>query len=464
MLQNPTPDITSLATDSVQVSGVTVPASRASAERRWSFPALSAGWKTGFAAVALLTLAGCGASGEETPTATPSPTEAPAVTWYKDIEPLVNQVCARCHMAGGVAPSQFSDYETASERAATLAAYVTSGYMPPKSADPTCHDYQYSERMTLTDEQRQLFATWSELGAPKGDPATAPAPVVYEDSLTDVDEVLRLPKVHYPTFDASGNQYACYVVEANRPETVFLTAFDAAIDRGEIVHHVVLYKGHFPEGETPTDLTQGWDCMTGTTGDWSMLGAWAPGGGPVILPDGLGVRVDPADMLVLQIHYFRSFDGADQVGDQSGYKLRMEPMVDHELYYLPFGPTDFLIPAGNAEYSAAETFVMPPGYGTLRVYGIFPHMHLLGTRYHYEMISRGRSTCLLDGPWDFHNQQTYMFREPIEVNVGDSASFGCTWNNSDSNPNQVNNPLVDVGYGERTQEEMCFGFTLATLY
>jgi len=408
-------------------------------------------------------LMGCGASGEESPTPTPSPTPAPAVTWHKDIKPMVDQVCARCHVEGGVAPSQFSDYATASARAATLSAYVTSGYMPPRSADPTCRDYQYSERMSLSDEQRQLFATWAELGAPEGNPATAPAPVEYEDMLLDADKEVTLPRVHYPTFDASGNQYACYVVDPGRVDPTYLTAFDAKVDRGEIVHHLVLYKGNFPEGQTPTDLSQGWDCMSGQSGDWTMLAAWAPGGGPVVLKEGLGIKLEPTEMLVLQMHYYNSFDGADQIGDQSGYRLRTEPMVDHELYYLAFGPSDFYIPAENPNYSSTTSFTMPPGYGNLTVYGVFPHMHLLGTHYHYGLVSRGKSSCVLDGPWDFHNQQTYMFREPVVLSPGDTAQFTCTWDNSSANPNQVNDPPVNITYGERTQEEMCFGFTLATL-
>ena len=39
----------------------------------------------------------------------------------------------------------------------------------------------------------------------------------------------------------------------------------------------------------------------------------------------------------------------------------------------------------------------------------------------------------------------------------------CTFNNSDSNPKNPNNPLVDVGWGERTTDEMCIGFFGVTL-
>lgn len=425
------------------------------------------GGRLGLSLIGGMMMVACGASGEqETPAPTPTATPAPAVTWHQDIQPLVERVCARCHMEGGVAPSQFSDYATASARAATLASYVTSGYMPPRAADPTCSPYHYWQRTTLTDEERQLFATWAELGAPEGKAETAPEPVEYLNTLDDADTVLRLPSQHFPTFDETGNQYACYVVSQGQAEAFFATGFDADVDRGEILHHIVLYKGHFPEdGTVPVDdFSKGWDCMEGgLDGDWSFVAAWAPGGGPILLPEGTGLRVNPEDWLVMQMHYFKSSPDAEKIGDQSGYKLRTVPAVERELYYMAFGNNGFTIPAGDPNYSYPSSFVMPPGYGTLRIYGVFPHMHVLGTRYEYTVRDRQETSCVLRGEWDFHNQMTYMLETPIDLEPGMEATFTCTWDNSASNPNQHTQPPVDISYGERTQEEMCFGFTLATL-
>ena len=80
-------------------------------------------------------------------------------------------------------------------------------------------------------------------------------------------------------------------------------------------------------------------------------------------------------------------------------------------------------------------------------------------------VEKGRmwkeDDCLLQSDnYDFENQLTYMYSRPIEVTAGEELLFSCTWNNSTSNPNLIHNPPVDVGYGERTDEEMCFGFSL----
>jgi len=51
----------------------------------------------------------------------------------------------------------------------------------------------------------------------------------------------------------------------------------------------------------------------------------------------------------------------------------------------------------------------------------------------------------------------------LALETGDEIGFECTWNNSTSNPHLFHDPPIDIGYGERTDEEMCFAFTLITI-
>ena len=77
------------------------------------------------------------------------------------------------------------------------------------------------------------------------------------------------------------------------------------------------------------------------------------------------------------------------------------------------------------------------------------------------MFTTGDETCIAASEkWDFNNQLTYVFNEPIELKGGDTIHMECHWNNSRSNPNLIHDPPIEVGYGERTDEEMCFAFTL----
>ena len=56
-----------------------------------------------------------------------------------------------------------------------------------------------------------------------------------------------------------------------------------------------------------------------------------------------------------------------------------------------------------------------------------------------------------------------MFEEPITIPRRSRLGFGCTWDNSTANPNLVHNPPIEIRYGERTDEEMCFGFALISI-
>ena len=50
-------------------------------------------------------------------------------------------------------------------------------------------------------------------------------------------------------------------------------------------------------------------------------------------------------------------------------------------------------------------------------------------------------------------------KKKTDFSPGDTVKVTCTWDNSAENPNQQNDPPVDVGFGEHTDDEMCFGFT-----
>ena len=99
-----------------------------------------------------------------------------------------------------------------------------------------------------------------------------------------------------------------------------------------------------------------------------------------------------------------------------------------------------------------------------KIYGTFPHMHVLGTGYRIGRERDGAVDCLAESDaYDFNNQLTYMFEDPVVVTGGDTLSLECTWDNSAGNPNRIHDPPVDVTYGERTDQEMCFAFTLVSL-
>ena len=88
-------------------------------------------------------------------------------------------------------------------------------------------------------------------------------------------------------------------------------------------------------------------------------------------------------------------------------------------------------------------------------------MHVLGDAYSFSVGEGEDEECLAKSDnYDFENQLAYIFHKDVEVPADTPFNMSCSWNNSADNPNLIHNPPIDISYGERTDEEMCFGFTL----
>jgi len=414
-------------------------------------------------------LAACGAE----PKAEPSDTEGgadggdtAALEFYADVAPVLLDHCVRCHQPGGQGPGDFTDPAVVSAMAEIMLAQVDAGVMPPPVADPDCRDYIGSEYLSIPEAKRDQIAAWIEGGKFVGEPPEQPLGAPIASELADPDLALLIPAPYTPSFsDAAnpGNEYRCFALEHGQADDFFITALHPLVDQAEILHHAVLFTVPTEELTPEQRSPEGVDCMDNMDSTDGMVAAWAPGALPIEF-DGAGMRVRSNQTLILQLHYYQ---GADQaLADRSGYALRIAPSVEREIIMAPFAEYGFNIPAGDPAYSATERIEWTSSFPSVKVWGSFPHMHRLGTGYRLWVDHPdGSSECLLSGEdrYDFHNQLTYMFRDPAVVQPGDTVSFECTWDNSAENPNQTFDPPQDIRYGERTDEEMCYAFTLVSL-
>jgi hypothetical protein len=388
-----------------------------------------------------------------------------AVTWHEHVEPLIQKNCASCHGVDGVGGLELTHPDIAQMVSATMESVIAHNEMPPPASDPTCQDYKNSEQLVLTDTEKAVFYDWAEAGSPLGDPANAPAPIDWSQRLSETNATLRLPAPYTVQPNASGNDYHCFVLDNPFEVDTYITGFDVDIDNSQVVHHMLLTidtEGNAGEGSGDTDLSDGWDCSDRIIeSDWSLLHAWTPGMAPVDFGDE-GMKVEPGDQIILQMHYFQS--GSAEQQDQSAYALKTTESVDRQVMMYPYGPTDFKIPAGEEAHSATAEMTNP--YADLRILGVFPHMHWLGTGYASTISNTDgeQVACLAQADrYDFDFQSTFMFKEPVVWKLGDTVHTTCTWDNSEDNPNQFNDPPEDIGFGEGTNEEMCFFLYYFTL-
>ena len=323
---------------------------------------------------------------------------------------------------------------------------------------------------------------WVDAGTPFGNESELPesAAVKGDWLLGEPDLVLQMPEPYTPP--RGKDMYRCFVLPTDATATRYVSAADVLPGDRRYVHHVILYLDTSGEAEKldEKDPGPGYTCFGGPGTPQTAnlvntllngglaLGGWAPGTRPQFLPDGIGMVLPAKARVVMQVHYYPRGGTAS---DQTKVGLYFtKGKVNKRLLYLPILPLDsrgniaLEIPAGNEKYAASAEFAVPPLFDA-HVVNIFPHMHLLGTDIKSALIGRdGKETPLIWIPnWDFNWQGPYTFVDPPAAPSLARVKVTCTYNNSESNPRNPNNPVKTVRWGEGTEDEMCVVFMGITL-
>ncbi|MFL5320146.1 MAG: hypothetical protein ACJ790_10865 [Myxococcaceae bacterium] len=376
-------------------------------------------------------------------------------TWYHDVQPIVHEHCETCHRPGDIAPFPLTNYQEAFAQNFGMASAVQSRVMPPWLPTDTCQ--QYKDSRALSQADIDTIAAWSAGGAPEGDPADAqPQADGGAGELPWVDMTVQ-PDTAYTPFATSADDYHCFPLGSAFAADEDVIGFQILPGERREVHHVILF-------EAPsTDVAakgSGWTCYgdSGINGA-NLVGGWAPGTPPTTYPSGTGVHIAAGHQLVMQVHYNLSNVGGIGVADQTAAKLQFSttPIPSSgQARILPVVNSSFQIPPadanGNPGTLTSDGTQSNPAPFPLRLWGVFPHMHQLGT--HIKVSLDGSNTCFADIPkWDFHWQQMYLFQQPVTIPSNASIRVSCSWSNPTSRT---------VTWGESTTDEMCLSYLYLT--
>ncbi len=125
--------------------------------------------------------------------------DAEAVTFTKDIAPILQRSCQNCHRDGGGAPMALTTYQEVRRYATRIkdrtAIRDRMGAMPPFFVEREVGIQHFKDDQSLSDEELAKIQAWVDNGAPEGDQADLPAPLAWDDSgawkLGEPDLVLR---------------------------------------------------------------------------------------------------------------------------------------------------------------------------------------------------------------------------------------------------------------------------------
>jgi hypothetical protein len=128
------------------------------------------------------------------------------VTFTKDIAPILQRSCQKCHRPNALAPMSLLTYEEVRPWARSI-KYRTGlrdkpEAMPPWFIDKTIGVQQFKDDISLSDDEVAKIATWVDAGAPRGNPADMPPPRVFADAskwqLGEPDLIVKSPEVEMP--------------------------------------------------------------------------------------------------------------------------------------------------------------------------------------------------------------------------------------------------------------------------
>src|SRR5438046_7734056 len=101
--------------------------------------------------------------------------QSSAVTFTKDVLPILQKNCQSCHRPGQVAPMSLISYQETRPWARAIKTAVTLRKMPPWFADSNYG--HFTNDRSLKQSEVDTLAKWADTGAMEGDPHSAPAPI-----------------------------------------------------------------------------------------------------------------------------------------------------------------------------------------------------------------------------------------------------------------------------------------------
>jgi hypothetical protein len=230
-----------------------------------------------------------------------------ALTYYKDVKPIIDGRCVSCHVAGGAGGFPLTSYTEVHAMRLGVQSSTTNRRMPPAPAGDGCNEYVSDT--SLTEAQIKLISDWVNAGAPEGD-AEAEGPALDKSNgLSRVDLTLAMPEAYTPK--AKADDYRCFVLDWPNAEASYITGFQMKPGNASVVHHVIAFLAppDLAAQATALDAAEagpGYTCFGGSgiqDPRMSWVGAWAPGAAGADYPAGTGLKILPGSKIILQIHY-----------------------------------------------------------------------------------------------------------------------------------------------------------------
>ena len=394
------------------------------------------------------------------------------LTYFDDIQPIIERNCVACHRIGQVAPFPLTTYDDVAKRGKFIAYVTAERYMPP---NPTASDSNshFKNVKKLTDSDIRKISRWVAEGKAKG---KAKAVKSLENSQnTDLSRdnregVLSAKKFREPDliltfrqpFKIEGSareQFRVFVVPTNTTEDLYIEGIDFLPENRKVAHHCRFTL------DTTNQLRADDGIEVGATSEFQRLGVkmndnffhgWLPGNTAIFYPEGTAKRLPKNSDIILNMHYSPTLKTLTESPKILLYLTKTPPKRLVKTFILDenwISNQPFSIPKDTVIKFYVRSPMLP---NDISLISITPHMHFLGKSFRaYAITPDGDLIDLIKiDAWDFNWQMTYQFDILKKIPRGSTVYAEATYDNTTANAKNPFSPPQQVTYGWGTKNEM----------
>jgi Flp pilus assembly protein TadD/mono/diheme cytochrome c family protein len=379
------------------------------------------------------------------------------VTFNRDIAPIIFQHCAQCHHPGEAGPFPLLTYADVKTHGRQIALVTGKRIMPPWLPDRS--ELKFSDEQRLTEEQITTIRAWVDQGEIKGNPADLPAPPTFYEGwqLGKPDVIVRAMKPYL--LPASGSDsYWNFVFRSPVQRSRWMKAIEIKPGDKRLVHHANVLVDREESGrrleKEPGAGFGGMELIIESEAfdpDSHFL-FWKPGSPPYVEPDGMALRLDKNNDLVLNAHLQPS-GRPELIQPTLGLYFTDKPATMHPILLQLENDRMLDIPPGEKSFLVSDEFTLPVDASVLAIY---PHAHYLGK----DLLALAtlpdgtRKTLIHIGDWNLNWQAVFRYEQPVDLPAGTTISMRFTYDNSTDNIRNPNQPPKRVVAGNRASDEM----------
>ena len=283
-------------------------------------------WRVGSALLGLAAALGFVAASVAVPRAqapaSPAAPSVKAVTFTKDVAPILQKSCQNCHRPDQMAPMSLLTYEDVRPYARSIKTRVVARAMPPWHVERNIGIQKFKDDPSLTDEEIATIAAWVDQGAPKGNMADMPAPRQFDAE--DMwhfkpDLIVEMPVTHVVPANGA-DEFIDFIADSGLTEDRYVRAIETKPGPGAraVTHHLLTY---LIQNVDPSEALIGQNDVREGSSD-IFLNEYAVGKNGDFLPEGTGKLMKAGAKVRFSVHYHSS---GKETPDRSRVAIQFYP-------------------------------------------------------------------------------------------------------------------------------------------